>query len=115
MTPGCWGLGEATHGSHDFSALQNRVFRHLVEENRFCTFALEAPWTTARRLDDYVVHGTGDPRQASARPAALHRGPRPTVPTGRNIEQYLRTPYAQRTRLAGLLDLRTLRSPRAGG
>ncbi|WP_327319860.1 erythromycin esterase family protein [Streptomyces sp. NBC_01235] len=55
------GLGEATHSSHDFFALKDRVFRHLVEERGFRTFALEAPWSTGLRLDDYVVHGKGDP------------------------------------------------------
>ncbi|MFF1295767.1 MULTISPECIES: hypothetical protein [unclassified Streptomyces] len=35
------GLGEATHSSHDFFALKDRVFRHLVEEKGFRTFALE--------------------------------------------------------------------------
>ncbi|MEU1181448.1 erythromycin esterase family protein [Streptomyces sp. NPDC005820] len=55
------GLGEATHGSHEFFALKDRVFRHLVEEKGFRTFALEAPWSTGVRLDDYVVHGRGDP------------------------------------------------------
>ncbi|MFF4504303.1 erythromycin esterase family protein [Streptomyces sp. NPDC001401] len=57
------GLGEATHGSHDFFALKDRVLRHLVEEKGFRTFALEAPWSTGLRLDDYVVHGKGDPRR----------------------------------------------------
>jgi erythromycin esterase len=55
------GLGEATHNSHDFFALKDRVFRHLVEKEGFRTFALEAPWSTGVRLDDYVVHGKGDP------------------------------------------------------
>ncbi|MET8978355.1 erythromycin esterase family protein [Streptomyces sp. NPDC004539] len=54
------GLGEATHGSHEFFALKARVFRHLVEKKGFRTFALEAPWSTGRRLDAYVVHGEGD-------------------------------------------------------
>ncbi|MFI9820354.1 erythromycin esterase family protein [Streptomyces sp. NPDC052013] len=57
------GLGEATHSSHDFFALKDRVFRRLVEEKGFRTFALEAPWSTGLRLDAYVVHGTGDPRR----------------------------------------------------
>lgn len=57
------GLGEATHGSHDFFALKDRVFRHLVTERGFRTFALEASWSTGLRLDDYVVHGKGDPRR----------------------------------------------------
>jgi erythromycin esterase len=57
------GLGEATHSSHDFFALKHRVFRRLVEEQGFRTFALEAPWSTGLRLDDYVLRGEGDPRQ----------------------------------------------------
>ncbi|MGW0759615.1 erythromycin esterase family protein [Streptomyces sp. NPDC002814] len=57
------GVGEATHGSHDFIALKDRVFRHLVEEKGFRTFALEAPWSTGLRLDAYVRHGKGDPRR----------------------------------------------------
>ncbi|WP_261720212.1 erythromycin esterase family protein [Streptomyces sp. FZ201] len=57
------GLGEATHGSHDFFALKGRVLRHLVEERGFRAFALEAPWSTVARLDAYVVRGEGDPRR----------------------------------------------------
>ncbi|MFI1159233.1 erythromycin esterase family protein [Streptomyces sioyaensis] len=55
------GIGEATHSSHDFFALKSRIFRHLVEEKGFRTFALEASWSTGLRLNDYVLHGTGDP------------------------------------------------------
>ncbi|MGW0132128.1 erythromycin esterase family protein [Streptomyces sp. NPDC003299] len=57
------GVGEATHGSHDFFALKDRVFRHLVREQGFRTFALEAPWSTGLRLNDYVLNGKGDPRR----------------------------------------------------
>ncbi|MEU7660954.1 erythromycin esterase family protein [Streptomyces lincolnensis] len=57
------GLGEATHSSHEFFALKDRVFRHLVEEKGLRTFALEAPWSTGLRLDAYVLHGKGDPRR----------------------------------------------------
>ncbi|WP_328420246.1 erythromycin esterase family protein [Streptomyces sp. NBC_00443] len=57
------GLGEATHSSHDFFALKARVFRHLVQEQGFRTFALEAPWSTGLRLNNYVLHGKGDPRR----------------------------------------------------
>lgn len=56
------GLGEATHSSHDFFVLKDRVLRHLVEEKGFRTFALEAPWSTGLRLNDYVLYGKGDPR-----------------------------------------------------
>ncbi|MFG2826903.1 erythromycin esterase family protein [Streptomyces sp. NPDC048434] len=57
------GIGEATHSSHDFFALKRRIFRHLVAEKGFRTFALEASWSTGLRLDDYVLHGKGDPRR----------------------------------------------------
>ncbi|MFI1180485.1 erythromycin esterase family protein [Streptomyces sp. NPDC020799] len=57
------GLGEATHGSHEFFTNKHRVFRYLVEEKGFTTFALEANWSAGVRLDDYVVHGRGDARR----------------------------------------------------
>ncbi|OZM71351.1 erythromycin esterase [Amycolatopsis antarctica] len=37
------------------------MFRHLVTTRGFTTFALETSWSTGLRLDDYVVHGIGDP------------------------------------------------------
>ncbi|MEU9981457.1 erythromycin esterase family protein [Streptomyces sp. NPDC050856] len=57
------GVGEATHGSHEFFALKARLFRRLVATRGFTTFALEAPWSTGLRLNDYVLRGEGDPRR----------------------------------------------------
>ena len=57
------GLGEATHGSHEFFAMKHRVFRYLVEEKGFRSFALEGSWSSGLRLNDYVLHGKGDPRR----------------------------------------------------
>ncbi|MEV6549849.1 erythromycin esterase family protein [Streptomyces sp. NPDC051597] len=57
------GLGEATHGSHEFFTLKHRVFRYLVEEKGFRVFALEAPWSTGLRLDAYLLRGDGDLQQ----------------------------------------------------
>ncbi len=57
------GLGEATHSSHEFFAMKHWVFRYLVEEKGFRSFALEGSWSTGLRLNDYVLHGKGDPRQ----------------------------------------------------
>ncbi|MFI1968648.1 erythromycin esterase [Streptomyces cinnamoneus] len=57
------GMGEATHSSHEFFTDKHRVFRYLVEEKGFTAFALEAPWSTGLRLNDYVLHGKGDARQ----------------------------------------------------
>ncbi|MGC4936964.1 erythromycin esterase family protein [Kribbella sp. DT2] len=56
------GIGEATHNSSEFFTLKHRVFRALVEQRGFTTFALEASWSTGVALDQYVVHGVGDPR-----------------------------------------------------
>lgn len=58
------GLGEATHGAHEFFTMKQRVLRHLVEEKGFTTFALEASWSGGLRIDDYVQGRTGgDARQ----------------------------------------------------
>ncbi|MFJ8476355.1 erythromycin esterase family protein [Kitasatospora sp. NPDC094011] len=57
------GLGEATHGSHEFFALKDRLFRYLVEKKGFTTFTLEMSWSAGLRIDDYLQHGNGDARQ----------------------------------------------------
>ncbi len=57
------GMGEATHNSREFFTTKHRVFRDLVERKGFTTYALEAPWSSGLRLNDYVVHGKGDPRR----------------------------------------------------
>ncbi|GAA2418114.1 erythromycin esterase family protein [Streptomyces glaucosporus] len=59
-------LGEAAHGAHELCALKHRVFRYLVLEKGFTTFALETSWTSGLRLNDYVRHGIGDPRAVMA-------------------------------------------------
>ncbi|MGW7068300.1 erythromycin esterase family protein [Streptomyces sp. NPDC054855] len=56
------GLGEATHGSHEFFTMKDRVFRYLVEEKGFTTFAQEVSWTTGLRFDAYVRGGESDVR-----------------------------------------------------
>ncbi|MGA4842945.1 erythromycin esterase family protein [Streptomyces sp. G45] len=57
------GLGEATHGSHEFFTMKDRVFRYLVEKKGFTTFAQEISWTTGLRFDAYVRGGKGDVRK----------------------------------------------------
>ncbi|MFE9555143.1 erythromycin esterase family protein [Streptomyces sp. NPDC006692] len=54
------GVGEATHGSHEFFALKDRLFRYLVEQKGFTTFALEISWSAGLRIDDYLQHGDDD-------------------------------------------------------
>ncbi|MEU8118372.1 erythromycin esterase family protein [Spirillospora sp. NPDC049024] len=55
------GLGEATHGTHQFFAFKHRVFEYLVKEKGFTTFMLELNWGTGLRLNEYVLRGKGDP------------------------------------------------------
>ncbi|MEU3498979.1 erythromycin esterase family protein [Kitasatospora cineracea] len=57
------GLGEATHGSHEFFAMKQRVLRCLVQEKGFTAFALEASWSSGVQIDAYVQGGPGDARQ----------------------------------------------------
>ncbi len=58
------GLGEATHGTHEFFTMKQRVLRYLVEEKGFTAFALEASWSAGLRVDDYVQgRSGGDARQ----------------------------------------------------
>ncbi|MEU9123442.1 erythromycin esterase family protein [Streptomyces sp. NPDC048506] len=56
------GLGEATHGSHEFFTMKERLFRYLVEEKGFTTFALEMSWSAGLQIDDYLQTGKGDAR-----------------------------------------------------
>ncbi|MYV99392.1 erythromycin esterase family protein [Streptomyces sp. SID3343] len=56
------GLGEATHGSHEFFTMKERVFRYLVEEKGFTTFSLELSWSAGLLIDEYLHSGKGDAR-----------------------------------------------------
>ncbi len=54
-------LGEATHGSREFFQLKHRMLEFLASEMGFTIFSIEANMPEAYRLNDYVLHGTGDP------------------------------------------------------
>jgi erythromycin esterase len=59
-------LGEATHGTHEFSAMKHRITEFLVKEMGFTVFAIEANMPEARRLNQYVLNGEGEPKTALA-------------------------------------------------
>jgi erythromycin esterase len=59
-------LGEATHGTREFFQLKHRVLEYLVSEQGFTVFGIEANWPESLAVDDYVLHGTGDPAKALA-------------------------------------------------
>lgn len=61
------GVGEATHNSREFFTLRHRIFRSLVEQQGFTTFALEGAWSTGVALDRYITTGVGDPREIMRR------------------------------------------------
>src|SRR5262245_37514906 len=54
------GLGEATHGSHEFFAFKRRALEYLVAELGFTDFAMETDWTQALAVDAFVSDGQGD-------------------------------------------------------
>lgn len=56
------GLGEATHGSGEFSRMKHRILRYLVEHQGFTAFGLEADQAQCRALDRHVLTGAGDAR-----------------------------------------------------
>lgn len=57
------GLGEGAHGTHEFSAMKHRMMEFLVRKMGFTIFALEADMPEADRINAYVLHGMGDPKQ----------------------------------------------------
>ena len=57
------GLGEATHGSREFFLLKHRMLEFLVTEQGFTVLAMEAS-AAAAAVNDYVLHGEGDPAAA---------------------------------------------------
>jgi len=66
------GFGEATHSSRDFFTAKRRTFAYLVRHKGFRTFALEGSWSTGLLLNDYVLHGRGDPKAIMAREFQLN-------------------------------------------
>ena len=56
-------LGESRHDLREQFKLKNRLVKHLIEELGFRTFALEASFPYAYRLNDYLNAGAGDLNQ----------------------------------------------------
>ncbi len=54
------GLGEATHGSHEFFTMKHRLLEFLVEKMGFTMFAMEGSWSAGEQINRYVVQGQGD-------------------------------------------------------
>lgn len=57
------GLGEGSHGTHEFFTLHDRIFRYLVREKGFSTYAREAGWNAGLDVNSWVQGGPGDIRR----------------------------------------------------
>lgn len=57
-------LGESTHGTREIFRMKHRFLEFLVQEMGFTVFAMESPWPEALVINDYVLHGKGDPAKA---------------------------------------------------
>jgi len=55
-----FGLGEATHGTHEFFAFKHRMLQFLVKENGIKTFVIEGDFAGTQIMNDYVLYGKGD-------------------------------------------------------
>lgn len=60
------GMGEATHGTHQFQAAKMAIFKYLVTNLNYKLFGIEANFTKCQRVNDYVLNGKGDPKAAVA-------------------------------------------------
>jgi erythromycin esterase len=56
------GLGDGTHGTHEFYTVKLRVIDMMVREMGFDVVAFEGPFPLMNRLDTYVQTGVGNPR-----------------------------------------------------
>lgn len=54
------GLGEETHGTHEFFQLKRRLIEYLVKEAGFTVFGMELSSAASIDINDYVLNGKGD-------------------------------------------------------
>lgn len=59
-------LGEGTHGTSQFFQMKHRLTEYLAQNKGFTVFAIEANMPEARRVNEYVLTGRGDPKDALA-------------------------------------------------
>lgn len=54
------GLGEETHGTHEFFAMKARIIEYMVMHMGFMAFAMENDWGTSKEVDAYINGGSRD-------------------------------------------------------
>lgn len=54
------GLGEETHGTHEFYDIKARLAEFLITKLGFTTFIMENDWGTSQLIDAYINSGSGN-------------------------------------------------------
>lgn len=58
------GLGESTHGTHEFFAMRHRLIRYLVETHSFNTIFMEADFANSLAINEYILGEGGTAEDA---------------------------------------------------
>ncbi|WP_289063427.1 erythromycin esterase family protein [uncultured Zobellia sp.] len=56
-------FGEVTHGSSEIFQMKHRLVKYLAEKKDFEFFSMEANMPEAYKLNDYTMHGKGNPTE----------------------------------------------------
>ena len=57
-------MGEATHGTREFAAIKSRFFKFLALRLNFNVFALEADFSKALAVNEYILGKRNDGEEA---------------------------------------------------
>lgn len=57
------GLGEASHGTHEFSVEKNRIIQYLITHKNYKAVGFESAYAVMDRINTYVLTGKGDLKQ----------------------------------------------------
>ncbi len=57
------GLGEASHGTQEFSVEKNRIINQLIAKSNFRTIGFEFGYSAIEKINQYVLTGKGDLKQ----------------------------------------------------
>ena len=60
------GLGESTHGTHEYRVMAHRLFAFLATRMNVRVFAIESSYPSVLAINKYVLSGVGDPAEALA-------------------------------------------------
>ncbi|MFI7061946.1 erythromycin esterase family protein [Kribbella sp. NPDC050124] len=115
--PRLLGLGEPTHGEEVLLVLRNELFRQLVEQEDYRTFALESDCLMGLVVDEYVRSGRGTLDDVMARGFSHEWG---AFPGNRELVKWMRSyndgrPAGEQLRFAGFdgpLEITAAASPR---